>query len=253
MTDFDDGAAVHSSAALYLLGALDPVQEIAFEGHLASCRACQRECDEIGPLASGLSRLPDDEVAALLGGGLVGSPGRPEPTELAEPAGPAGARNNRSVQPRPAGTVGGRRDRSGRRGSRFRLAVGAFAAVLAVAVGVAVGTALRSAPPTEVTPLGSSITVEGTGASARLVVVVVQRERTTTLVATVTGLEPSVGYRLFAVTVDGQTYEVAGWTGVAEPADLTAELAVPLSDLSFFSVTRSDGTAVVIARLSRSR
>jgi anti-sigma factor RsiW len=244
MTDFDDNEAVHSSGALYLLGALDAAQETAFERHLALCRACQRECDEIGPLASGLSRLPDDEVAALLGDGLADSSGRLRPEAV---------RRDRSGPPRSVDAPGVRRDRSGRRGRRFRLAVGGFAALLAVVLGTAVWTNLRSAPPTRVTPVDSSITVEGTGASARLVVVVVQRAHTTTLVATVTGLEQSVGYRLYAVMVDGQAHEVAKWVGVPEPTDLTAQLAEPLTDLSFFSVTRSDGTAVVIARMSRGR
>jgi predicted anti-sigma-YlaC factor YlaD len=71
MTECDQGAA-----SLYLLGALDPVREYAFERHLASCRTCLRECDEIGPLASALSRLPDHEVAALLGDGTADRPRR---------------------------------------------------------------------------------------------------------------------------------------------------------------------------------
>ncbi|GAA2388537.1 zf-HC2 domain-containing protein [Dactylosporangium salmoneum] len=71
MTEFGHGAA-----ALYLLGALDPVREHAFERHLASCRTCQRECDEFGPVATELSRLPDHEVAALLASGTVVPPRR---------------------------------------------------------------------------------------------------------------------------------------------------------------------------------
>jgi len=66
MNDVSGDASMHASGALYLLGALDPVQEAAFERHLLSCPACRRECEEVGPLASGLSLLPDGEVAALL-------------------------------------------------------------------------------------------------------------------------------------------------------------------------------------------
>ena len=95
MTYFDSDEAVYSLAALYLVGALDPAQEVAFERHVAYCRTCQREFDEIGPLVSGLSQLPDEEVAALLGDDPADRPGQPgfvEPAVvLRERAGTAGA------------------------------------------------------------------------------------------------------------------------------------------------------------------
>ncbi|MFJ8582322.1 anti-sigma factor family protein [Micromonospora sp. NPDC093277] len=67
MTGSGPGDAGHPSATLYLLGALDGPEEAEFERHLASCPTCRRDCDDLGPLVSGLSLLPDDEVAALLG------------------------------------------------------------------------------------------------------------------------------------------------------------------------------------------
>ena len=44
-----------SNCALYLLGALDPVVESAFERHLAGCAECQDECERLGAAASALA------------------------------------------------------------------------------------------------------------------------------------------------------------------------------------------------------
>ncbi|WP_158074036.1 hypothetical protein [Micromonospora sp. CB01531] len=99
------------------------------------------------------------------------------------------------------------------------------------------------------TPLDSTVTVEGTGSSARLSVVMAESGGITAMVATVAGLKPSVRYRLYAMTVDGQAHEVAEWMGTDGARDVMAELELSLADLAFFSITGPDGTAVVVARL----
>lgn len=53
-----------SNCALYLLGALDPGPESAFERHLAGCSECKRECERLGPAASGLAGLDSTDPSA---------------------------------------------------------------------------------------------------------------------------------------------------------------------------------------------
>jgi hypothetical protein len=55
-----------SNCALYLLGALDPAAENAFERHLAGCAECKRECERLGPAASGLAGLDSTDPPAPL-------------------------------------------------------------------------------------------------------------------------------------------------------------------------------------------
>lgn len=65
MTDFDrDHTRATTACSLYLLGALDHAAEAAFERHLAGCASCQRECDRLGPVVSGLGQLGADEVGS---------------------------------------------------------------------------------------------------------------------------------------------------------------------------------------------
>jgi anti-sigma factor RsiW len=53
-----------SNCALYLLGALDPAAEKTFERHLAGCAECRRECERLGPAASGLAGLDSRDLSA---------------------------------------------------------------------------------------------------------------------------------------------------------------------------------------------
>ena len=48
-------AVEHPDTAGYVLGALDPDDLAAFEGHLATCEQCRAEVDEFGPVADSLS------------------------------------------------------------------------------------------------------------------------------------------------------------------------------------------------------
>ncbi|MEU5943721.1 zf-HC2 domain-containing protein [Micromonospora sp. NPDC047548] len=253
--------SIHRVAAQYLLGALDPAAEAAFEQHLGGCPTCQWECDALGPLVSGLSLLPDAEVAALLTADpAVGQPatvsvsrqhGRPPaPTRRRDGAADI-ARRGPARAEAPIDAEGTDRPRRTRRPGRLRrLAMGGIAVLIALAVGTAVGRAIRPAESTQLTPVDSSVTVEGTAAAARLSVVIAAKGHSTTITATVTGLEPSERYRLYAVTTDGHAHEVDEWTGSVGATDLTTELELSVADLAFFSVTRQDGTAVVAARLS---
>jgi len=55
-------------AAPYVLGALEPEDRRAFEAHLGSCADCQAEVRGFAGLPGLLSRLPAEEVSAVLAG-----------------------------------------------------------------------------------------------------------------------------------------------------------------------------------------
>ncbi|MFC3499543.1 hypothetical protein ACFOOK_00820 [Micromonospora krabiensis] len=74
----DDGLdATCDSCGPYLLGELCPRAVVAFEAHLLDCLDCQRECEELGPLVSGMLGLGPDDV--------TGTPGSPPPAERRDP------------------------------------------------------------------------------------------------------------------------------------------------------------------------
>ena len=266
----DDSEGVHNSretCGLYLLGALDADTESAFERHLARCSSCQDECDELGPIATALSHLQVDEVRALLGeNGAVGA-GSPQSSAPAQRsvARLRGANARPPTAGGPAaragrGPVGGpeprsRLDRPRVWSSRRRRRVGLGALVLLAVVGLGGAAAglrwLNADAPAQVSPISVAATAEGVGASARLSVSIASHDETVNILATVAGLDPGVRYQMYAVTIDGQTHLLAEWVGVVGAQDFSDVLAVPAESLAFFSVTRQDGTAVVVARLGR--
>ncbi|WP_432839497.1 zf-HC2 domain-containing protein [Dactylosporangium sp. CA-092794] len=276
MTELQREDDVHGAGALYLLGALDPATEAAFERHLAGCPACQQQCEDFGPAATGLSHLPAADFADLLAtptalGDLAtvdfsepltpphltavptpDSPTTPNGTATprtgpAEKSGPAG-----DGVGAPEGALASVTPLSSRRRSRRGVLVGLVAAA-AVAVGAtAVGVSELVTAPGPISPVSASARAEGVGASARLTVTMAARGTgTTTIVASIVGLDPGRRYQLYATTVAGQTFLVADRTGATGAQEVTGEVAAPLAELAFFSVTRDDGTSMVLARVER--
>jgi anti-sigma factor RsiW len=222
MTELQREDDVHGSCALYLLGALDETAEAAFERHLATCEACMQQCEDFGPAATGLSLLTLEEVQPRVQEPPVAAPVVPE-------------------NPAPA-----------KRTSSRRTLIAALVAAAAVAAGAtAFGVRELVTAPGPVSPVSASARAEGVGATARLTVTMAAKDRVTTVVASIVGIEPGLKYRLYATTTAGQTLLVAEWTGTTGAQEVAGEAAAPLADLAFFSVTKDDGTSVVLARVER--
>ncbi|WFE61234.1 hypothetical protein [Micromonospora sp. WMMD712] len=183
----------------------------------------------------------------------------PEPVGVTDRGRP-GRRPARAAGPAARGPAGHAPGRA-RRGRRSWLVAGGLAVVAAVSLGVSLGQRYAGGPPetgsATVNPVNAGVTVEGTGATARLSVTVSARAGRPGPVAdvraTVVGLTAGVEYRLYAVATDTRTHQVARWTATAGPQDVSGEITVPVDTLAFFAVADADGTAVVSARLGGPR
>ncbi|KWV32566.1 zf-HC2 domain-containing protein [Micromonospora rifamycinica] len=96
--------AEHAALALYLLGALDEADRVAFEAHLAGCGECLSAAAEMGSVTSALGGLD-----AADWGDLGGLPEFVPPAEFAPPAGhpPAGVASAPGVVPDASGPAPG--------------------------------------------------------------------------------------------------------------------------------------------------
>jgi hypothetical protein len=237
----------HSTAeqerlALYLLGVLDGAEQEAFEEHLANCWTCLNEAAAVGPSVSGLAGLDDVDW---------------EQPAAPEVAAPDKDKASRERGERPGGSVGprgvrpgGARPSSARRGSRHgRVAIWAGAAVVVIVLasgGAAVVNGWSASDDRVLTASG-----EAPGYGASLSVSVTGSDDGSTIRITAIGLRPGISYRLFAVTLDGATHEVRGWTASAGPQEVTGETSLAIDDLAFITVSQVDGAAVVTAPIAR--
>ncbi|QDW31016.1 anti-sigma factor [Arthrobacter sp. KBS0702] len=81
-----NGPVLHQLLGAYLLGGLPPDESAAFERHLAECRDCRAELDELASLPALLDAVPVPDAVAL-GAAAAAGAGR-EPARL-DPASPA--------------------------------------------------------------------------------------------------------------------------------------------------------------------
>ena len=136
-----------------------------------------------------------------------------------------------------------------RRPRRTRALVGAGALLtLVLAVGgLAVGALVNGMeqPPAESKVVTAAATAADSTTGASVAVFVTEHENNVNVRATVNGLRTGAGYRLRAVTTDGRTLAVVNWTGTGSVQDVTGDVPVRLAQLSYFTVTRPDNTAVV--------
>ena len=136
-----------------------------------------------------------------------------------------------------------------RRPRRTRALVGAGALLtLVLAVGgLAVGALVNGMeqPPAESKVVTAAATAADSTTGASVAVFVTEHETNVNVRATVNGLRTGAGYRLRAVTTDGRNLAVVNWTGTGSVQDVTGDVPVRLAQLSYFTVTRPDNTAVV--------
>lgn len=193
----------------------------------------------------------------------------PDPAPGADPAGPPPAaevhepaRPNRRRGPVPQS----RRPRGGRPGGRpdqhpagaasaplgnlrsrtVRLVSSLLAAALVLSVGV--GVWLMTNQGSVAVALTGSDTSTATGVS--ISVTAVARDGRSHVEARVSGLTQGREYQLLAVDVRAQTLPVARWLSSSTDT-VTADIAVPIEDLAFFSVVETGGPVVVTVRVTR--
>jgi hypothetical protein len=227
----------HDDAA-YVLGALTPMDRLAFEQHLRDCGRCTAAVRELA--------------------GLPGLLGRVDATALEEPS--AAEPLPDTVLPRLARGVRRRRRR------RTFAAVAASAAAAAVAVGVGLGAAhlqreegvpaaspgedgttspgvTRRMRPVGDVPVDASLVMEGVDWGTRL-------ELTCTYDSGLVdyALPPAVDYVLVVRTEDGRREDVGSWRSVdGRTMRLTAGTAADPDEIASVEVRTPDGRVVLTA------
>lgn len=258
----------------YVLGALEPDENLAVETHLRECAGCRLEYLEFADTVGALGTVPPDVTAAGLAGLPVGPPlataplaagfGRPPggpgpapfapgPGSLAPAPGPAPA-GAATLQRRP------RRPATSARTTRraTRLVAAAVAVAAGVAAAVTVSAAVRTGRPGVGVPAGptptiravDSRTVSGSSPSTGVSMVVTLRAEPggTRLDASVTGrLEAGWQCQLVVQPRTG-TATAAGSMRVTRPADgihLDGPVALPIDQISRVEIRRMDGQLLV--------
>ena len=211
-------------AAPYVLGALEPGNRHAFEEHLAGCPTCQAEVRVFAGLPGLLSRLPADDLPALLAGEEVPAP--------------------RSVLP--ALVTRARAERRSR--TRRAALVAAAAAVVAGVGGAAVAEALDR-PGAAVSFIPASAEVPAS-AEARLTDVPggTRIDLTCRYEGELDGRV--VEYVLLAVPKDGGAPARLGSWPVLTSADYGMAVVVPMprGDIDMLEVTSTTGRSLLTLR-----
>ncbi|MGC4806709.1 zf-HC2 domain-containing protein [Micromonospora sp. DT233] len=286
MTDSADESHVRQLLGPYLLGVLDARERDAVEHHLAVCPACLAECDELGEVVAMLALISEEdgrEIVEEFGAPPLAAPEpanatapAPRPLAAATPLASEVTRTVAAIPPgpdrpttdavppgrSPASVVGPAHRRpssapasrpKNRRRVRVRSLLGIAGPVLVVLasavafIGLAGGGEDGGGKPTAPVEVALAASAAASTDGATLSVVAAGPDGSVTVRATVTGLKTGVRYQLHAVTTDGATHPVAAWPGSADAREVTGEVPVPVSALSFFAVTRADGTAVLSA------
>jgi anti-sigma factor RsiW len=247
--------------ALYLAGALPDDERTAFERHLAGCDRCLARSADMGSVTSGLGQFTDDDIAAILAldapvpdsagdASRVVRPTRPATTRPGST--PSGATHPGSAHPGSAhaGSAHPGSARPGRKRARRRYLayIGSAVAILML---VGLGTLLLNDSGSQEAGAGVMASAAATTGDVNLTVSITGNAHGSTVNAHVTGLRPGVRYRLYAATVDGETYAVRDWLGDATTQDVSGELTVTVDSLAFFTVGPVDGAPFVTARIER--
>ncbi|MEU9701625.1 anti-sigma factor [Streptomyces sp. NPDC047981] len=129
----------HLDAAAYVLHALPPAEEAAFENHLAGCEACRRDVAEFGRTTAALASdetapVPEELRAHVLQQvSRTAQDGRPRSHGATPPDGSSAGRQDRKDL-RDLKDVKGRKGWKGRKGLRLALAASVAAAATLGAV-----------------------------------------------------------------------------------------------------------------------
>lgn len=220
--------------AAYVLGALSPSERHEFERHLRTCSGCARSVGELAGLPGLLSRLDEEEVAAL--GDQPPVPPTVLPAVLAE--------------------VARRRHRQ-----RVLSVAGALAAAAVVAVLTLVATGRLTGPDTGVAQPGTTSTVRPSTTTAMTQLGQYRLSADLGLQDVAWGTRMSVtctywgtssnaanlpAYSLVVRTRSGREEQVATWRAVPGKATtIDAATAAPLSDIARVEVRTVQGQPVL--------
>jgi anti-sigma factor RsiW len=229
---------------LYVLGALPADEERRLERHLATCAACQAECDDLGEAVVLVSLLSPDDV-----GSINQLSARPAPQR------PRAARHRRAVG-RSAGGPGrsaplmrehGARRRPTR---RTRVAVAAAVVMTAIGAGIGFGMWLQSSrdPDILVATVSATATNDATGATAAVEVRPAQ-DGGYELQAVIVGLPPGGAFQLAATTHDGRTEVILRGVAVGGPQTVMSAIRLSPEEIAFVTVAQMDGAVVVSVQL----
>lgn len=218
-----------------------------------------------------ISDGPLEPLPANLVGKLAGLPatGKPAPSATGKPANAFGPvskgrpvdlpRNDSPPKARvsgvksnaredaPSGPSARRRPRLTRR-TRGLVGAGGLLVVALAVGGLATGALLNGsdqAPAESKVVTAAATAADGTTGASVSVFVTEQQDGSVNVRATVNGLRAGAGYRLRAVLTDGRILPVVNWTGSGSVQDVTGIVQARLAQLSFFTVTRPDNSAVV--------
>jgi hypothetical protein len=129
------------------------------------------------------------------------------------------------------------------------LGIGALAVVVVLSVGVVLGSLLGGSAGSGPTSITLAATAADEASGATLSVSVSSQRAGVAVRASVSGLVEGGRYELYAVDRAGRTFVVSTWIGSSGVREVTGSAPVVLDDLTFFTVTRGDGTPVVSAYL----
>ncbi|MFC0097789.1 zf-HC2 domain-containing protein [Micromonospora marina] len=106
-TGGENPTSEHESLALYLLGALDETDRVAFEAHLAGCDECLSAASDLGGVTSGLGGLSAADwngfalppPSVLPPASVLPPPSVPPPASVPPPRSPSGAEDVPAAEP----------------------------------------------------------------------------------------------------------------------------------------------------------
>jgi anti-sigma factor RsiW len=212
-------AGVRDALGAYVLGALEPAERAAVDGHLGACGECRDALAELAALPGLLGRLSPEEVAEGL---------RPVPEIALEEATSAVSRSQRE------------------QGRRLRVWRGLAAALTIVALLLAAPALLREpAPHVRLAPeavAADAASVEGFAAL---------RERAWGMEVELElqNLPARQGYTLLAVADDGHDTVAATWAATdTGRVSLTGACYLPLEELERMDVVSPEGEVLLTFR-----
>ncbi|MET8233655.1 zf-HC2 domain-containing protein [Micromonospora sp. NPDC005298] len=225
----------------HYMGVLDPADSDAVDRHLRDCTQCRAAAREVCEVVAALALLSDDMA-------VEGAP--PVTRSAAPPARRGGSGTVRPADGRPV-SAGARRQPRPR---RQRLALVRAGLALAVVLFVGFGALFVLDQVTdeagqEVVTVAASASEPRTGATAS--VFASETDSGVHVRVTATGLRAGTGYQLYAVTLDGQTREIASWTSTDTVQEASGDLPVALGDLAFVTISGASGAPSVTVHLPR--
>jgi hypothetical protein len=207
--------------AAYLLGAIEPEEARALQGHLDECASCYDEMTAVAWIPSLLPLVAIEDVDALEGATEVAADDAPPPPAMLD----------RLL----ATTEGERRSR----GFRGKVAVVAAAALVVAGTALAVVDSRHASPARTVHAVDARTHVSAT-------VTVANRSWGTELGLSLRGAYPRGTCSLIAHARDGHTDIAATWVASAQgTADVPGATAIPANQLSELDVVAANGWRLV--------